>query len=682
MIMAMRILIDHAPTNARHGSYPGPVKYGCLRRKALIRGIWCAALIWGPIHGGWAQGPESSGRTAADLANLGLEDLMNIEITSVSKRPERISEAAAAVYVITQEDIRRSGVTSLPDALRLAPNLQVARASASGYAISARGFNSSSANKLLVLIDGRSVYTPLFSGVFWDVQDVVLEDVERIEVISGPGGTLWGVNAVNGIVNVITRSAKNTQGGLAAVGVGSRENDVALRYGDTVGADGRYRVYGKYFDRNHTFTADGTTKDDTWHKGQAGFRADWDRPGDQFMVQANAYRGPEGQPLPGSIATGASFTLGTISLSGANLTTRWGHALEGGSNVVVQAYYDRTERTVPPTFAETLDIFDVQFQHSISLADSHAVVWGGEYRYSFDRLENSSFFAFLPASVDQRWASLFAQDETTLAKDLRLVLGARLERNDYTGNEFLPNARLAWKFAPDHLLWTAASRTVRAPSRLDRDAFVPRNPPPPPFLLAGGPDFRSEVAKVFEVGYRGQPATSISYSVTVFHADYDHLHTQDIAPSGTFLVFGNGMEGTTNGVEMWGNYQALRTWRLSAGLTGLRETLQLKPGTVDTANSVAQGGQNPAHSWMLRSSLDLPYQSEIDVTVRHVSALANPAVPAYTTGDLRYGWRPRRDLELSVTGQNLFGGEHAEFTAPATRSQLGRSVFFKVLGRF
>jgi iron complex outermembrane receptor protein len=550
--------------------------------------------------------------------------------------------------------------------------------SASGYAISARGFNGSSANKLLVLIDGRSVYTPLFAGVSWDVQDVVLEDVERIEVISGPGGTLWGVNAVNGVINVITRSAKDTQGGLVAAGVGSRENDVALRYGDTVGADGNYRVYGKYLDRNHTFTADGTTKDDAWHKGQVGFRADWDRPGDQFMVQGNAYRGREGQPLPGVIVTGASFTLGTIALSGANLTTRWGHALEGGSNLVVQAYYDRTERSVPPVLSETLDIFDVQFQHSMSLADSHAVVWGGEYRYSFDRLDNSSFFAFLPASVNQRWASLFAQDETALAKDLRLILGARLERNDYTGNEFLPTARLAWKFASDHLLWTRATRAVRAPSRFDRDPFVPGVPP---FLLAGGPDFRSEVAKVYEVGYRGQPATSISYSVTAFHADYDHLRTQEIAPSGTFLVLGNGMEGTTNGVEMWGNYQASRTWRLSAGLTGLRESLRLKPGSRDTANSVLQAGQNPANSWMLRSSLDLPYQSEVDVTLRHVSALSNPAVPAYTTGDLRYGWKARRDLELSLTGQNLFGGEHAEFTAPATRSEFGRSVFLKVTWR-
>jgi iron complex outermembrane receptor protein len=653
MIMATRILIE-------------------------IRGVCCAALMCGLIHGGWAQGPEGSGRTAADLANLGLEDLMNIQITSVSKRPERISEAAAAVYVITPEDIRRSGVTSLAEALRLAPNLQVAQASASGYAISARGFNSSSANKLLVLIDGRSVYTPLFSGVFWDAQDVVLEDIERIEVISGPGGTLWGTNAVNGVINITTRSAKSTQGGLVAAVVGSRENDAALRYGDTVGADGHYRIYGKYFDRNHTFTADGTTKDDAWHRGQAGFRADWDRPGDQVMVQGNAYKGYAGQPLPGSIVTGASFPLGTISLSGANLTTRWGRALEGGANVVVQAYYDRTERTVPPTFSETLDIFDVQFQHSMRLADTHDLVWGGEYRYSFDRLDNSSFFAFLPASLDQRWSSLFIQDETTLQENLRLTLGARLERNDYTGNEFLPNARLAWKFAPDHLLWTAASRTVRAPSRFDRDPFVPGNPP---FLLAGGPDVRSEIANVYEVGYRGKPAPEISYSVTTFHAVYDHLRTQEIAPSGTYFIFANGMKGTTSGVEMWGNYLASRAWRLSAGFSGLSERLQLKPGSNDTAGVAAQQGRDPAHSWVLRSSLDLPHRTEVDVTVRHVSALSNPWVPAYTTGDVRLGWKARQDLELSVAGQNLFGGKHAEFTSPSTRSEFGPSVLFKVLAR-
>ncbi|HBU29054.1 MAG TPA: hypothetical protein DEB56_04865 [Thiobacillus sp.] len=249
---------------------------------------------------------------APDLADLSLEELVNIEITSVSKRTERLTDAAASVFVITQDDIRRSGARSLPDALRLAPNLQVARASASAYAISARGFNSNARNKLLVLIDGRSVYSPLFSGVFWDVQDVMLEDVERIEVISGPGGTLWGTNAVNGVINVITRSAKHTQGGMLAIGAGNRESGGAVRYGGKLGDNGHVRVYGKYFDIDPTKTADGNPRDDAWHKGQIGFRADWADDRDQFSVQGNAYRGAEGQPAPGTISTGVPFTLGTI----------------------------------------------------------------------------------------------------------------------------------------------------------------------------------------------------------------------------------------------------------------------------------------------------------------------------------------------------------------------------------
>ncbi|MGZ5781577.1 MAG: TonB-dependent receptor plug domain-containing protein, partial [Burkholderiaceae bacterium] len=429
-----------------------------------------------------------------DLANLSLEELVNIQITSVSKKSESLSDAAASVFVITNEDIHRAGVTNLPDALRLAPNLQVAETDASGYSISARGFNSSSANKLLVLIDGRSVYTPLFSGVFWDVQDVMLEDIDRIEVISGPGGTLWGTNAVNGVINIITRSAKDTQGGLVSLGTGNRESDAAFRYGGTIGDDGHYRVYGKSFNVKHTQTENGTEKGDAWHKSQAGFRADWKRPGDQFSIQGNAYTGREGQPLPGTIViSGQNFALGAIPVSGVNLTTHWTHLLDDGSNLSVQAYYDRTERTVPPTFAEKLDIFDLQVQHSLRPIGAHALIWGASYRYAIDNVDNSQYVAFLPAHLDQRWSSLFAQDDITLRNDLKLTLGARAERNDYTGNEFLPNARLAWKITPDHLLWTAASRAVRAPSRLDHDTFVPGAPP---FLLNGGSTVRSEIAKV------------------------------------------------------------------------------------------------------------------------------------------------------------------------------------------
>jgi iron complex outermembrane receptor protein len=603
-----------------------------------------------------------------DLADLTLEELGNIEITSVSRKPERLGDAAASVFVITAEDIRRSGVTSLPEALRLAPNLLVAQTNASGYSISARGFNSTAGNKLLVLIDGRSVYTPLFSGVFWDMQDVMLEDVERIEVISGPGGTVWGTNAVNGVINVITRSAKDTQGALIAAGGGNTETDGAVRYGGTFGEAGHYRIYGKYFDRDHTSTANGSAVKDAWYKSQAGFRADWGGGSDQFTAQGDAYGGSEQQPAPGD-----------VDIAGMNLIARWGHRLEGGSSLTLQTYYDHTERDIPGSLDDTLDTLDVQFQHSFQPAVSHAVVWGGEYRYGMDRVVNGNALAFLPPDVDQKWASLFAQDEIALSTDLRLTLGARVERNDYTGNEFLPNARLAWKFAPDHLLWTAASRTVRAPSRIDRDLFTPPNPP---FLLAGGPDFRSEVADVYEVGYRGQPAPRISYSVTVFHTVYDHLRTLEPAPGGTSLVFGNDMDGTTTGVEMWGSYAPLPIWRLSAGFTALTEDLQIKPGSTALSSSPSSEGNDPAQTWQVRSTLDLPRQCEFDFMVRHVSALPQPVVPAYVAVDVRLGWKPRRDLELSLTGRNLFDSGHAEFGAPLTRSEFGRSVFLKAILRF
>lgn len=657
-------------------------------RSGWIRCLFVVAIITSSnMRAVFAAGDPAAGDPArsmldVNLTTLSLEELANFEITSVSKRPEPLNNAAASVFVITQEDIRRSGATSLPEALRLAPNLQVAQVSASNFAITSRGMNgsnSSAPNKLLVLIDGRSVYTPLFSGVFWDVQDVMLEDVERIEVISGPGGTLWGVNAVNGVINVITRSAQHTQGNLVVGNAGRLGGDVSFRHGGTLGADGTYRIYGKHIDRDNTRKENGESVDDAWRRSQLGFRADWARANNKWMVQGNLYDGAIGQPEPGSIAiSGVNLALDTIPVSGLNLTTRWDHRLPDASDLSLQLYYDRTKRTVPPTFSESLDIVDVQFQHTLRPIGIHAPVWGVNYRYSMDRTATSPVFAFLPEKVNQKWTSLFVQDEMSLRDDLRIVLGARVERNPYTGNEFLPNARLAWKFSPDHLLWGAASRAVRAPSRLDRDPFIPSTPP---FLLAGGPDTRSEVAKVYEVGYRGQLTPRFSASFTAFRTDYDHLRTQEIAPSRTFVVFASEMEGRARGVEMWGSYQATRAWRLSAGYTRLDTQLQIKPGSNDV-NAPNAAGRDPTHTLMIRSSLDLPHQSELDASIRHVSALANPTVPSYTAVDLRLGWRPHRNLELSLIGKNLLGGGHAEYGDAATRSFFERSWFIKAAWTF
>jgi iron complex outermembrane receptor protein len=622
--------------------------------------------------------PVHASISTDDLTRLSLEELGDIRITSVSKKAERVADAAASVYVITADDIRRSGARTLPEALRLAPNLQVARVSDTGYAVGARGMNGSNTsapNKLLVLIDGRSVYTPLFSGVFWDVQDVVMEDIERIEVISGPGGTLWGVNAVNGVINIITRAADDTQGTMVSATAGNRGSEATLQHGGPLGETGYYRVYGKYLQRDHSSTESGLPVDDAGHKSQAGFRIDWTQPGDRFSLSGNIYDGSEGQPAPGTISVaGVPLELGDVSLSGANLLARWDRELDGGSSLSLQAYYDRTERVVPPTFGQKLDIVDLQFQHSLRRMGVHSVAWGANFRQSRDRVENSPYFAFLPADVDQKWTSLFVQDEMAVRENLRFTLGTRLERNDYTGTEVLPNARIAWNLAPDHMLWSAVSRAVRAPSRLDRDSFIPGAPP---FLLNGGRDVRSELATVYEIGYRGLPAPRFSYSVTAFHTEYDDLRTIEIDPSFTFLLFGNGMEGRATGIEMWGAYQVAPAWRLSGGFTALRETLWLKPGSDDIDGPRA-AGVDPSNTWQLRSSWSIGDRRDFDLGVRHVAALARDGVPAYTALDARIGWTLANGSELSIAGTNLLG-RHSEYGPLATRSEFGPEVWVSLL---
>jgi iron complex outermembrane receptor protein len=617
-------------------------------------------------------GPERQ----AEFADLSIEELANIDVTSVSKRPERLQDAPASVFVITADDIRRAGSRSLPEALRLAPNLQVARANNSGYYISARGMNGTSnspANKLLVMIDGRSVYSPLFSGVFWDEPDVMLEDVERIEVISGPGGTLWGVNAVNGVINIITRHAADTRGDLLVLRGESDGAQAAFRHGGG-GPDHSWRVYGKVFGLGHSELNTGARIDDAWDQGQVGFRSDWERGDDRFSVNGNAWRGRQGQPAPGAIsAPGASTGIADIITRGANLSGHWAHALDGGGSVSALAYVDHRYRQVPPTFTDSVDIADVQVQHSLPTLGAHSIVWGGEYRYSWDSVTNSRFVAFLPASDKQAWASLFAQDEIALREDLRLTAGARYERNPYTGAEFLPTLRLSWRVSPAHSLWAAYSRTVRAPSRLDVDAFVPGAPP---FLLAGGPRVRSEVARVFELGYRGQVGQGLSYSVTLFRNLYDHLRTQDLTSRGT-IEFGNQMQGQARGIEAWASYQLTDAWRLSAGATALRERFSLKPGSSD-AGSVATTGADPAYTAQLRSNYAFDNTRELEVAVRRVGSTGRPAVPGYTAVDLRFGWRFAPGMELSVIGANL-NGSHAEYGVAQIRSEVPRSVGVKLV---
>ncbi|RJF96378.1 TonB-dependent receptor [Noviherbaspirillum saxi] len=609
---------------------------------------------------------------ARDVAELSLEELATIRVTSVSKRSESLADAPSSIYVITANDIHRSGATTLTEAMRLAPNLQVARVDARNYAITARGFNSAFENKLLVLIDGRTVYSPLFSGVFWDAQDVVLEDVERIEVISGPGATLWGANAVNGVINIITKRAADTQGALAEAGASKNEKNGAVRYGGALDNGGHYRIYAKYADNDDTRRADGAPVLTGWHRKQAGFRADWGNSAQSFTVQGDTY-------------DGSLHQLGTrdIGISGANLVGRMNTRLDDGSSLGLQAYWDYTERNQPNAFIEHLHTFDIQLQHSLKLADTHDVVWGAGYRLALDRVQNDRAFAFLPGSLNMYWGNLFVQDEITLHDDVRLTLGAKLENNNYTGVEFLPTLRMSWKPAANELIWGSASRSIRAPSRIDRDFFSPTSPPIvnglPRFAIAGGPGFESEVANVVEIGYRIQPLPTLSYTATAFYSKYDKLRTLEPNPNGFGSVFSNMAEGDARGIEMWGNWQAMPEWRLAAGLVAQRVNTTLNPGSRDASGTTGLATSDPTHYWMLRSSYDMAQGQEFDVTLRHVGALSRPTVPAYTAVDMRYGWKIRRGLELSVVGQNLFDRTHAEFGAAPGRSEYERAVFVKIL---
>ena len=619
----------------------------------------------------WAVTPASA-QAGKELADLSLDELAGIQVTSVSKRQERLGDAPASIFVITREDIRRAGVVSLPEALRLAPNLQVARVDARNYAVTSRGFNSAFENKLLVLVDGRSIYTPLFSGVFWDAQDVVLEDIERIEVISGAGATLWGANAVNGVINVITRASEATQGDLVSIGGSGQDRVLAGRHGGALGGGllTHYRVDAKLASGDDTQTEGGRPAFDGWRRSQATFRADGGEGADQLALQGGVY-------------TARLHQSGTrdIHLDGFNLVGRAARRLSGGSDLKLQVYWDHTWRDQPGAFAERLDTLDAELQQSIALGASHQVVWGASYRLGMDRLRGDVGFAFLPLSLDMRSGSVFAQDEMTLSPEVKITAGWKLEHNGYTGLESMPSLRIAWKPAAEHLWWASASRAVRAPSRIDRDLYAPTNPPVvngvPQYVLAGGPDFQSEVANTFELGYRGQLRPGLSYSTTVFHSEYNRLRTLELNRSGSGLVFGNQATGRVRGIEMWGQWQALPAWRVSGGLVAQQVQVNYKPGA--TLSAAPLDDTDPHHHWTLRVSGDLSSQTEVDITLRRVGQLRRPAVPAYQALDLRWGWRIRRGVALSVVGQNLLDGSHPEFGNYPNRSEFERGVFVKLV---
>jgi len=601
-----------------------------------------------------------------ELKRMSLEQLMNLEVTSTARRSEPLFTTPSAIQVITQEDIRRSGATSIPEALRLASNLQVAQVDSRQWAITARGFNNTLANKLLVMMDGRNLYTPLFAGVFWDVQDTLMDDIDRIEVISGPGATLWGANAVNGVISIITKSAKDTQGTLLTAGGGTLLNGFGgVRYGGQLGTNVFFRIYGKYFDRGSAVLPNGSDSTNDWRMGQGGFRLDWlPSNGDTITLQSDGYGGAFEQPAPGD----------TI-VDGQNVLARWTRPLGEGSDLTVQAYWDRTYRDTHTSFAENLNTYDIDLQHRFPLGQRQNVVWGGGYRLMADQVRSGATLLFSPPDRNLQLFNGFVQDEIELVPDhLRVTLGTKFEHNDFSGFEVQPSGRIAWTPDTRQTLWAAISHAVRTPSRVDRDLFFPAVPP---YLIAGGRDFDSEKLDAYELGYRLRPWENLSLSLAGFYNQYDDVRS---IGTNTFTIE-NGNRAEEAGFEFSGNYQATTWWRLRGGYTFLSKHTYIKPGGSDINRGRAEGN-DPDNQFVLQSMIDLPHGLELDCVFRFVDSLPEPAVPSYFTADVRLGWQLRPNLEISLVGQNLCDNQHPEFGARTTRLEIPRSFYGKVTWRF
>jgi iron complex outermembrane recepter protein len=609
--------------------------------------------------------------SAQQLKRLSVEELLALEVTSVSRTPERLVEAAAAVRVITHDEIIRSGATSIPEALRLSPSLQVAQVNASQWAISARGFNNVLANKLLVMIDGRSVYTPLYAGVFWDVQDTLLEDIDRIEIVRGPGGTLWGANAVNGVINITTRSAAQTQGLFAEADIGTElRAQGGIRYGGELSPDLHYRVYAKAFDRDETVLTDGSGAGDDWDSRQGGFRMDWAREATTLTLQSDFYKT---RPDPDGGAP--------VAADGGNLLGRWQHVVSETSDFQLQVYFDRTRRDFGNGFAEDLDTYDFDWQHRFQLSPRQEIVWGAGARHMRHEVSNLPLFQFRPADKTLKLYSLFVQDEITVIPErLRLTLGTKIEHNSYTDYEHQPSGRLSWTPSERQTVWGAISRASRIPARIDRDFYL--NLTPEIGLIAGS-DFQSEDLLAYELGWRMQPSPVLSLALTGFYNEYDNLRSVEPGPPPFFVpvTFDNGVRGETYGVELAATYEVTDSWRLRGGYTWFDKQLSVKPGSEDL-NDASVESNDPQNQIVIQSLIDLTDTVQIDAVVRYVDALPDPHVPSYIAMDLRFAWDLTDQIELSLVGQNLFDERHLEFipSSPSAR-EIERSVYGRIAWR-
>jgi len=655
----------------------------------------------------------SSPQLKNDLTDLSIEALMEMEITSVSRKSQTLANTAAAVFVISQDDIRRSGATTIPDLLRMVPGVQVARIDANKWAVSIRGGNGRFANKLQVLKDGRSVYTPLFSGVFWETQDTTLEDIERIEVIRGPGAAMWGANAVNGVINIITKHAVDTRGGLASAGAGSSENAFGtLRYGFKPAENSDLRLYAKHVDRNEGVLASGTAANDAWHLTTGGFRLDHQATkDDDLTLQGDFHTGRMNEtytlyrlPTPGDPSF--SFTQPSTSTAwGGNLLTRWQRTLSETDNLSLQVYYDHYQRDLF-ILGEKRNTVDLDFQHRFALGSRHDILWGLSYRFSQDALTSSQVLAMTSSSKGTNLYSIFLQDEIVLLPDtLKLIIGSRIEHNDYTGFEIQPNGRLIWTPSPRQTFWGSISRAVRTPTRAERDirytyltlpAGAVGNPLPLRVEIDGTQSFNSETLLAYEAGYRTELTSQLSLDLALFFNQYDHLRVRQSgslsleSPTNLALRYPlvNDMHGHSYGAELATTWRPYEWCRLQAGYHFLRSVMYLDQGSPDDVNRANAAEGAPRHQLTLRTGFDLGRQVELDLWLRavdQVDSIDSVRIPGYVTMDARIAWKPLKNLELALIGQNLFQRRHPEYIPEfinTTASEVPRSVYGKVTWNF
>ena len=672
-----------------------------LRSVLFVTVFMTSSLVRANAQGTQAQDDP----TITYLKGLSIEALLQTEVTSASKKAEPLFDTASAVFVITQEDLHRTGARTIPDALRMVPGLQVAQINANMWAITSRGFADWFSNKLLVLIDGRSVYTPTFSGVYWDVQDMVIADIDRIEVIRGPGATVWGANAVNGVINIITKNTSQTQGGLVSVGAGTHEKPlVEARYGTRLADSAGVRLYAKGFQRGSYETPDEEDAHDGWESKQCGFRADWrSAADDDVTLDGRIYDGEADLflGLSGYLEAPYSRLLKeTQSFSGGHLLSRWSRQWTAESDLMLQLYYDHTQRD-QVVAEESRDTIDFEFKHRWNPENRHDVVWGLNYRWTQDDIAGTWNTSFDPDSTSDNLWSAFAQDDIMLINDLLwLTLGSKFEHNDYSGFEIQPNARLRLKPAKGHMLWAAISRAVRSPSRSDQDIQLNLASGTDPLgnvtvmRVQGNKSFDAEDLVAYEAGYRWQPGQRFFLDLTAFYNDYKelretpydtaYLETTPLPPHAVVQqTISNTMEGQTYGVEALVTWNPLDIWRISAGYAWIDLDLHRVGDGVYATSSPTDEGTSPEHQFQIRSYLDLPWQLQLDAELYYVDRLTSLDVGSYTRVDLRLEWAPTAKWIFSVSVENLFGDAHQEFADSAVvATEVPRTVYGQITLKF